>query len=58
MPVVLVTGDKAACDEARSLLGGIETAAVKGGVSRHAARCLPLEEAHSLTREEAKNALR
>lgn len=58
VPVVLVAGDKAACNEARNLLGEIETVAVKEGVSRHAARCLPLEEAHRLIREGARTALR
>jgi len=38
IPVVMVTGDGAACDEARALLGDIETVAVKEGVSRSAGR--------------------
>ena len=57
VPVVLVAGDKAACNEARNLLGEVETVAVKEGISRQAARCLPLEEAHRLIREGAKVAL-
>jgi D-amino peptidase len=40
-PVVLVTGDRAVTEEARSLLGEIETVAVKEGVSLTAAQCLP-----------------
>lgn len=41
VPVGLVTGDRAACDEARELLGDIETVAVKDGHGRHVASCLP-----------------
>ena len=58
VPVVMVSGDCAACDEARELLGDIETVVVKEGISRYAARCVPVEEARRLIREGAKNALR
>jgi D-amino peptidase len=57
VPVVMVAGDKAACDEARALLGDIETVAVKEGVSRSAGRCLHPEEARKLIREGAKRAM-
>lgn len=57
VPVILVTGDKAACEEARTLLGNIETAAVKEGVSRSAGICLHPEEARKLIREAAKRAM-
>lgn len=57
VPVVLVTGDSAACEEARELLGDVETVSVKDGVSRHAAKCKPPEEARRLIREGAKHAL-
>jgi len=57
VPVVLVTGDKAACDEAHSLLGDVETVAVKEGVSRSAGRCLHPQEARKLIREGAKRAM-
>lgn len=57
VPVVMVTGDKAACDEARTLLGDIETVAVKEGVSRSAGRCMHPEEARKLIREGAKRAM-
>ncbi len=57
VPVVLVAGDEAACNEARNLLGNIETVSVKEGVSRHAARCLSLKEAHRRIREGARSAL-
>jgi D-amino peptidase len=45
VPVGLVAGDRAACDEARALLGEIETVAVKEGLSRSAARCIPVAQA-------------
>jgi len=57
VPVVLVTGDAAACQEAKGLLGGIEVVAVKEGVSRHGAKCRSLEESRRLIREGAKRAM-
>jgi D-amino peptidase len=57
VPVILVTGDKAACDEAHSLLGDVETVAVKEGVSRSAGKCLHPQEARKLIREGAKRAM-
>lgn len=53
VPVGLVAGDRAACEEARSLLGGVETVAVKEGVSRSAARCLPVAAARKAIEEGA-----
>lgn len=40
VPVVLMTGDAAACAEARDLLGDLETVTVKEGIGSYAARCL------------------
>ena len=57
VPVVLVTGDEAACTEARALIPGVEGVAVKKGVSRWAAEMLPLVEARRNIREGAKRAL-
>lgn len=57
-PVVLVTGDTAVTKEARALLGEIETAAVKEGVSRTAARCLHPETACEQIRQAAERALK
>jgi len=57
VPVVMVSGDSAACEEARELLGDIETVVVKEGISRYSARCIPVEVAHRLIREGAKRAL-
>jgi D-amino peptidase len=41
LPVALVSGDEAACAEARDLLGDVETVAVKTGSDRYAARLIP-----------------
>lgn len=56
-PVVLVTGDRAVTEEARALLGEIETVAVKDGITRTTARCLHPEVAHEEIRHAAKRAL-
>ena len=39
VPVVLVTGDRTVTEEARALLGDIETVAVKEGIAGTAAQC-------------------
>jgi D-amino peptidase len=57
VPVVLVTGDRAVCEEARALLGEIETVAVKDGAARTAARCLHPEVAQEQVRQAAERAL-
>lgn len=57
VPVIMVTGDKAACDEAHTLLGDIETVAVKEGVSRSAGICIHPVEARKLIKEGAKRAM-
>ncbi|NRQ37899.1 M55 family metallopeptidase [Nonomuraea sp. NN258] len=41
VPVVLVTGDEAVGDEARELLGDVETVAVKRGIDKFSAELLP-----------------
>jgi D-amino peptidase len=57
VPVVLVTGDRATTEEAQTLLGNIETVAVKDGVSRTAAHCLPIEVAHTRIAQAAQRAV-
>ncbi|MCD5413203.1 MAG: M55 family metallopeptidase [Dehalococcoidia bacterium] len=57
-PVTLVTGDRAATEEARALLGNIETVTVKDGVMRTAACCLHPDVAQEQIREAAARALR
>ena len=56
-PVLLVTGDRAIAEEARALLGEIETVAVKEGITRSAARCLHPEVARQRIRQAAERAL-
>ena len=58
VPVVLVTGDQATCDEALDLLGDIETVAVKIGIARYAARCLHPSIVRERISEAATRALR
>lgn len=58
VPVLLVTGDRAVTEEARTLLGQIETVAVKEGVTRSAARCLAPEVARERIRQAAERALK
>jgi D-amino peptidase len=57
VPVALVTGDKTLCDEARGLLGDVETAAVKEACGRLAAQCLPPSRAQALIRAAGRKAL-
>jgi D-amino peptidase len=57
VPVLLVTGDDKACEEARRFLGEIETAVVKEGIHRHMAKMLPAKRARALIREKAGLAL-
>src|SRR5947207_7448104 len=59
VPVLLVTGDGATCDEARALLGGgLTTVAVKQGLGRYSARQIPPLRARELIEDGAKHALR
>jgi D-amino peptidase len=56
-PVVLVTGDKAACLEAEALIPRVETVAVKEGVSHGAAISVTPTKARKMIKESAKAAL-
>src|ERR687887_2778117 len=57
-PVLLVTGDRATCAEARELLGdGLTTVAVKEGLGRYSARQIPPQRARELIEEGAREAL-
>ena len=58
VPVSLVAGDRAACEEARSLLGKVKTVAVKEGISRSAAHCVPLLRAREMIEETAAEAVK
>lgn len=57
VPVGLVSGDQAAANEARSLLGDVRCVVVKEAVSRSAAVCLPLEKARQMIEAEAAEAV-
>ncbi len=57
VPVVLVTGDRCACEETAALLPGIHTAVVKEPVSRIAAHSLHPDRACALIREVAEKAV-
>lgn len=54
IPMVMVSGDVAACKEARELLGDIAIAPVKEGVGRNKAVSLPTEEARKMIYDAAK----
>jgi D-amino peptidase len=57
-PVLLVTGDDAACAEGRALLGeGLTTVAVKRGIGFASARQIPPARARAMIEEGARNAL-
>jgi D-amino peptidase len=59
VPVVLVTGDKAATEEAKRVLGEkVRTVAVKEGLSRNAALSLHPAKARELIRQAAEDAVR
>jgi D-amino peptidase len=57
VPVVLVTGDRCACEETAALIPGIHTAIVKEHVSRVAAHSLHPARACALIRETAEKAI-
>ena len=57
-PVLLVTGDRASCDEATALLGaGLTTVAVKQGLGARSARMIPPARARELIEDGARRAL-
>lgn len=56
-PVVMVSGDLAACAEARAFFGNIRTACVKYGIDHQTAECLPAEEAERRIYQAAKEAV-
>ena len=58
-PVVLVTGDRAVCNESRELLGsGVTTVEVKEGLGRFSARMLTPVRARELIEDASKRALK
>jgi D-amino peptidase len=57
VPVVLVTGDRCACDETAALIPGVHAAVVKEHVSRVAAHSLHPDKARALIRDQARAAV-
>ena len=57
VPVGLVTGDDAVCEETKAWLPQVETAVVKYAIDTYAAMCLSKEEAHARIREAARRAV-
>ncbi len=57
VPVLMISGDQAACDEASEWIPGIATVPVKKATSRFAAECLPPAVTQPLIRETAKRAV-
>ncbi len=57
IPVGLVSGDDAVCEESRELYMGVRTAQVKTAIDRYSARCLTPEVSYRRIREEARAAV-
>jgi len=58
VPVVMLSGDRSATEEATQLLGPIEVAAVKEGTGRNFATCLSPKKARELIRQAAARSLK
>ena len=58
VPVALISGDDVVAEEARELLGDVETAVVKRAINRHTARLLSVQTAQSVIRDRAAEAVR
>lgn len=58
IPFIMVSGDEAACVEARAFLGDIECAVVKYGIGRNKARLVDLDEALKRIKKAAKDSLK
>ncbi|MGC4378148.1 M55 family metallopeptidase [Fictibacillus sp. Mic-4] len=57
VPVIMVAGDDYAAEEAKKLIPGVTTAAVKETLSRSSALCLSPQKSGELLREKTKEAL-
>lgn len=57
VPVALVTGDNVVAEEAREILGDVQTAVVKQAINRHSARLLSVRNAQDTIREQAAEAV-
>ena len=57
VPVIAVSGDQAAADEAKALFGNVECAVVKKGIGRNNAHCLAIPAAHAAIRKAVMDAV-
>ena len=57
VPMLMVSGDEAACTEARQFFNPVETAAVKRGIGRNRAELVDVKEARNRIREAACRAI-
>jgi len=57
IPVIMVSGDQAACVEARQFFGHVECAVVKYGIGRNKAQLVDEEEALGMIRETARKSI-
>lgn len=57
VPLTMVSGDRAACSEARHFFNPVETVAVKYGIGRNRAQLVKIDEAHQRIRETARRAM-
>jgi D-amino peptidase len=57
VPVIMVTGDKAACEEACGFFGEIELVSVKEGLGRNKAKCIAPRLAHKMIHDAAVRAV-
>ena len=57
VPMLMMSGDEAACAEARAFFNPVETAAVKRGIGRNRAELVDVKEARARIREAARRAI-
>jgi len=57
VPMLLITGDRAACREAEAFFPGVKTVVVKEAIGRQQARCLHPAKARELIQAAAKGAM-
>jgi D-amino peptidase len=57
VPVIMVSGDSAACKEARDFFGDIELVAVKEGLGRNRAKCIAPKRARKMVHDASMRAV-
>jgi len=57
VPMLMVSGDEAACAEARAFFDPVETAPIKQGLGRNRAQAYPLDEARRRIHDAAERAM-